>query len=89
MSSDKLGRSISFSINFPTLDVTFKFSPGITDSVSFISSERSVLAMDISSVNKVSSVEVIMDFVVTSTSDWGLDESLESPTVSESVLETV
>lgn len=45
--------------------------------------------MDINSVNKVSFVEVTIDAVVTSTSNAGLEESFESLTVVESVLDTV
>lgn len=86
---DKLGRSISFSIKSPNLDVTFEFCLSIASWVSFISSERSVLAMDINSVNKVSLVEVTIDAVVTSTSNVGLEESFESITVVESVFDTV
>lgn len=80
---DKFGLSISFS----KLDVSFKFCPAII--CSFISSEKSVLAMDINSVNKVSLVEVIVDEVVISTSNWGVVELFESPTVVESVFEIV
>lgn len=80
---DKFGLSTSFS----KLDVSFKFCPVVI--CSFISSEKSVLAMDINSVNKVSLVEVIVDEVVTSTSNWGVVELFESPTVVESVFEIV
>lgn len=88
-SFDKLGRSISFPIVSPNLDVTFEFCLVVASWVSFISSERSVLAMDINSVNKVSFVAVTIDAVVTSTSNVGLEESFESLTVVESVLDTV
>lgn len=45
--------------------------------------------MDINSVSKVSFVVVIVEPVVTSTSNIGLEELFESPTVVESVFETV
>lgn len=45
--------------------------------------------MDINSVSKVSSVEVIVDTVVTSTLNGEVEESFESPTVVESVFDTV
>lgn len=81
---DKFGLSTSFS----KLNVSFKFCP-VVICCSFISSEKSVLAMDINSVSKVSLVEVIVDEVVISTSNWGVVELFESPTVVESVFEIV
>lgn len=83
LSSTIFGLSISFS----KLDVSFKFCPAVIRS--FISSEKSVFAMDINSVNKVSLVEVIVDEVIISTSNWGVVEPFESPTVVESVFEIV
>lgn len=56
--------------------------------MSFIPSVNSVLAMDINSVSKVSLVDVVVDTVVTSTSN-NLEEPVGSPIVVESVPETV
>lgn len=74
---------VVFDTSFGKLEVLFEFETGTDSSESLASSERSVLAMDINSVSKVSLVEVTVETVVVSTSNGRFEESFEP------VLETV